>query len=60
VARIVAAVRKGGFDQAARGLADPYLDAARAALGRVTAGRTHGPERALLETVIRYVRDRDL
>jgi octaprenyl-diphosphate synthase len=63
VARIAAAVRAGGFDRAARNMADLYLGTARVALDRLTAGRpdgrADGPERALLEAVIRYVRDRE-
>ena len=64
VERITAAVRSQGCDQAARNLADSYLDTARAALARLVANqaakRAQSGERALLEAVIHYVRDREL
>lgn len=60
VAAIARAVRDGGFDQAARTMADPYLDAARAALADLGRELPARKERALLEAVIGYVRDRTL
>ena len=63
-ARITAAVRAQGCDRAARDMADPYLDAARAALTRLVengaGNRPASRERDLLEAVIRYLRYREL
>ncbi len=60
VARVCAAVRAGGFDTAARGLADSYLDKAREAFAALAAPLPDSQEKTLLEAVIRYVRDREI
>ena len=60
VARITGLVREGGFDIAARDMADSYLDKARAAFTALTAIIPDCREKTILEAVIRYVRDREI
>ena len=60
IARVVCAVRQGGYASAARAMADTYLDAARAALTALTPAPGGGREKELLESVIGYVRDRSM
>ena len=60
VIRITGLVRAGGFDIAARDMADSYLDKARAAFISLTGIMPESKEKTILEAVIRYVRDREI
>ena len=59
VRRVTHLVRERGYDSKTRAIADVYLDKARDALDKLTAGLPASPERDILAGFIGHVRDRD-